>query len=253
MESEFAMSEQKPPITIILTSWNRPKFTKWSLQSIHDNTKYPHQVVVVDNGSEKQMQSELFEMKYNGLIDTLVLLDHNYGLEYAKNLGMTFVTSPLFVSTDNDILAYKYDPDWLERLVALMDTHPEYATIAPRPQILVGTGNIFQGREEDIVEFSHIPGYLRIMRTELVNQLGAWNDKRPLRGHEELWISERLRNMGYKVGWANKIKCWHLFGTDNWGYTADLTPEMHGHNPVSGLPSDDKIAIKEGTGISVMY
>jgi len=243
-------------IDIVLTSWNRPQFTHWALQSIKENTQYPHRVIVIDNGSDKEMQGHLYELKYNGWIDTLVLLDKNYGLETAKHLGMQFVETPYFISTDNDILAYRYEPCWLERLVDLMDKHPEYACIGCRPQILVGSGNPFAGKEEDIVDFPHIPGYLRIMRTQETREVGAWEDKRPLRGHEELWISERFRAMGYKVGWANKIKCWHLFGetaNSNWGYAQWLKPEEHGHSPISSLPVDDKIAIKEGTGITVKY
>lgn len=245
--------ESQQKVDIALVCWNRPQFTRWSIQSIHDNTSYPYRLIVIDNGSNRSMQGSLYEMKYNGLIDQLILLDKNYGLEWAKNKVMEFVESPYFISTDNDILAYKYEPCWLERLVSLMDKYPEYAAIGCRPQILVGSGNPFEGREDDIVDFPHIPGYLRIMRTEITRQVGAWNDKRPLRGHEEIWISERFRNMGYKVGWANKVRCWHLFGEENWGYTKDMSAEAHGHNPVSALPTDDKIAIKEGTGILVSY
>lgn len=239
--------DPRKPIDIVLTCWNRPIFTRLAIQSIALNTPYPHRLIVIDNGSHAQMANSLSEMRYNGWIQTLILLDQNYGLEWAKNKAMEFVESSLFISTDNDILAYKYNPSWLEQLVTLMEQHPEYGSIACRPQILVGTGNIFQGKTEDIVEFSHVPGYLRIMRTDLVKQLGAWGDKRPLRGHEEYWISERMNANGFKTGWARNIECWHLFGKDNWGY-GELTPEEHGHNPVSGLPQDDWNIIEDRVG-----
>jgi len=239
------------PISVVMTTWNRPSFTGWSLEAIHRNTQYPHRVIVIDNGSDRDMQNMLYAFKGLGMIDTLILLDKNYGLETAKHLAMQFVESPLFVSTDNDILAYKYEPCWLTKLVELMEKYPEYASIGCRPQILVGTGNIFEGKDDEIIEFSHVPGYLRIMRTALVKVVGAWSDKRPSRGHEELWISSRLRDMGYKVGWANYVKCWHLFGKDNWGYEADLEPEEHGHNPVSSLPKDDQEVILKETGIEI--
>lgn len=241
--------ESKSKIDIILTCWNRPEFTHKTIDAIRLNTKYPYRLIVIDNGSEPKLQYELAQRKHAGEIDTLVLLDKNYGLEHAKHLGMNFVESSYFISTDNDILAYKYDDwCWLSRLIDLMNKNPEYAAIALRPQILVGTGNIFDGKDDEIIEFSHVPGYLRIMRTDLVNQIGAWKDKRPLRGHEEIWSSERLRALGYKVGWANHIQCWHLFGDGNWGYDK-LKPEAHGHNEVSGLPKDDLVIIKNKVGI----
>lgn len=184
------------------------------------------------------------------MIDILVLLDHNYGLEYAKHRAMSFVDSRLFVSTDNDILAYKYDPCWLTKMVELIDTNPQYAAIGCRPQILVGTGNIFEGKTEEVIEFTHVPGYLRIMRTDFVKYVGAWRDERELRGHEEYWISLKLQEQHMKVGWANNVKCWHLFGEGNWGY-GDLPVEKHGHGEVSSLPHDDREEILRNTGIDI--
>jgi hypothetical protein len=139
-------------------------------------------------------------------------------------------------------------------LVDLMNRYPEYGAIAPRPQILVGTGNIFHEKTDEIVPFGHVPGYARIMRTDWVNEVGAWKDKRPLRGHEELWIGEKFAEKGYKLGWANYVKCWHLFGkedTDEWGYPKNMKPEDHGHNPVWPMPKNDKDEILKRVGISL--
>jgi GT2 family glycosyltransferase len=231
-------------ISIVLTTWKRESITMTMLEALRKNTQTPYKLIIVDNGSE-----ESYQCLYAKLADVYVKLEENKGLEYAKNIGMQFVDSELFVSTDNDILPYRYSPDWLSQLIDLMTKHPEYGAISLRPQILVGTGNIFQNHEEeDILEFTHVPGYLRIMRTDLVNKLGAWGDKRPLRGHEEYWISERMRDMGYKVGWAVNVKCWHYFGDQNWGY-GDMKVEEHGHTPVSGLPKDDLLEIERKVGV----
>jgi len=239
------MGQQKP-IDIVITTWKREWMTKLCLKALRNNTQTPHRIILIDNGSDKEFQKEYLD------VDIYVKLDKNYGLEYAKNLGMKFVESELFISTDNDILVYKYEPDWLSRLIDLMNRHQDYGAIALRPQILVGTGNIFENAAEEIVEFSHVPGYARIMRTNVVNETGAWNDKRPLRGHEEMWISERLRERGWKVGWARDIKCWHLFGqedTDEWGYPKGMKPEEHGHNPVYPMPKNDIETIRREVGI----
>jgi len=238
-------------VDIVMTVWNRPNFTRLALDSIINNTKHKYRLIVVDNGSETETHQILDIYYKSGYIDILVNLDKNYGLEYAKHRAMTFVDSRLFISTDNDIMAYKYDPDWLDQMIDLIDQNPEYAAIGCRPQILVGTGNIFEGKTEDIIEFSHVPGYLRIMRTDFIKEAGAWRDERELRGHEEYWISLKLKEMGMKVGWANNIRCWHLFGNNNWGYDNNLTPAEHGHGEVSSLPHDDREEILKGTGIDI--
>lgn len=239
------------PIDIIVTTFQREWATKLCLDAIERNTITPYRLIVIDNGSSPDAR-----FYYMDVADTYVKLDTNRGLEYAKWLGMQFVESNLFVSTDNDILPYEYEgDDWLMKLVNLMNKYPDYGAIALRPQILVGTGNIFHNREnEDIIPFGHVPGYGRIMRTDWVNEVGAWNDKRPLRGHEEYWIGEKFAEKGYKMAFSNHIECWHLFGdeeTDPWGYPKEMTPEAHGHNPISSLPANDKGIIKERVGIVI--
>ena len=239
------------PIDIVITTWQREWMTKACLKALRQNTMTPHRIILIDNGSNYIDQAH-----YLMDSDIYLKLDRNYGLEHAKWLGMAFVESDLFVSMDNDILVYKYeDKDWLQQLVDLMEKYPEYGAIAPRPQILVATGNIFEGKEDqELVDFGHVPGYARIMRTKWVLEVGAWKDKAPLRGHEELWIGEKFRDKGYKMAWANHIQCWHMFGvedTDGWGYPKGMSPEEHGHNPVWPLPQNDRDLIKEKVGIDL--
>jgi len=239
------------PIDIVLTVWKREWATKLCLEAIERNTITPYRLIIIDNGSSPDAR-----YYYMDIADTYVKLDDNKGLEYAKWLGMQFVESEYFISTDNDILPYEYEgDDWLMRLVNLMNKYQDYGAIGLRPQVLVGTGNIFYGKEnEEIIPFGHVPGYGRIMRTDLVKQVGAWKDKRPLRGHEEYWIGEKFAEKGYKMGFANKIECWHLFGdetTDEWGYPKSMKAQEHGHNPVAGIPGNDKEIIKERVGIVI--
>lgn len=227
------------PIDIVMTTWKREVITLLSLNSLVNNTDFPYRLIIVDNGSDPYAQ-----LIYKNIADIYYAFPENQGLEFAKNYAMQYVESEYFVSTDNDILVPKRtDACWLTRLYALLKTNPEYAAIALRPQVLVGTGDIFGPEPNPIREFSHVPGYMRLMETQVVRDLGAWSDKRPLRGHEEYWISERIRGMGRKVGWASYIPCYHVFGEANWGYT-DMTAEETGHNPVQ-LPKDDLFAMRE--------
>lgn len=239
------------PIDIVVTTWKREWMTKFCLEAIRKNTSTPHRVILIDNGS-----SLLAQDIYLRSTDIYIRLDHNYGLEHAKWLGMAFVESSLFVSMDNDILVYKYEnEDWLSRLIGLMNKYPEYGAIAPKPQVLVATGNIFAGKEDqELVDFGHVPGYARIMRSDWVREVGAWKDKAPLRGHEELWIGQKFGDKGYKMAWANNIECWHLFGKDEedgWGYPKEMNPEDHGHNPVYPLPKNSRDIILEKAGVDI--
>lgn len=233
------------PVDIVITTWQREWMTVACLKAIKNNTTTPHRIILIDNGSKTDFQSI-----YAQESDIYVKLDKNNGLEYAKNLGMDFVESELFISMDNDILPYIYSPDWLSQLVNLMSKYPEYGAISLKPQVLVGTNMEMFNTSNEIVQFSHVPGYARIMRTDLVKNVGSWSGKRPLRGHEELWIGEKFAASGIKMGWANFIKCYHLWGRDDedmWGYKGVDS----GHNPVWPIYKNDEEEIKKGVGIEI--
>jgi hypothetical protein len=109
-----------------------------------------------------------------------------------------------------------------------MEEHPNYASIALRTHIFVADGNFFFGRTEKVIERGHVGGSLRAMRTEAVKAIGGWVG-RPGRGAEERDICGKLRGTGYKVGYTNYLKCYHMFGP-NWGY-GDMPAQEHGHAP----------------------
>ena len=219
---------------ITLVTWKRPEITELVIKTLAKNTITPSRLIVVDNGSGEEMQKMLKGLKKLGLIDELVLLPENIGLEPARNIALSKVTTPLFVATDSDCLPEKPngDEDWLSKLIDLIKRYSDYAAIAARTQVMIGTGDIFEGHEdEDIVEFSHPGGSLRLMRTDIVKRIGGWRDDVPSRGQEEMYICNEIRKHGYRAGFAVDVNCYHMFGDSNWGYS-DLEPEEHGHKPV---------------------
>lgn len=228
------------PVDICLVTWHRKDITEKTIKAITRNTKRQnYRLLVVDNNSPKDMQEMLKGMLEQGIIDNLIINEMNLGLEPARNQGLADVDSKYFICADNDCLAPPMEDgkDWVERLVELMENNPEYAAIACRTQVMIGTGNIFDGFEQDdIVEFPHPGGSLRIMRTDLVKKAGGWRDNVEGRGTEERYICGRLRELGYKTGFATQIRTLHLFGerptADRWGYPKDWAPEDTGHSDI---------------------
>jgi hypothetical protein len=234
---------------IVMVSWGRKDMTELAIMSINKHTFTPYRLTVIDNYSSGDMREMLIELRDGGLIDNLVLLETNIGLEPAKNLGMSFVGSDIFISTDNDCLPMKPDKDgdWLSKMVALMENNLDYGAIACRTQVMVGTGNIFEDKEDqDIVDFPWPGGSLRAMRKNIVDIIGGWRNDVISRGSEEKYICGEIHDLGYKTGFATHIRCYHMFGNGNWGY-GEMLPEEHGHNPVShpAIQNGDGDEIKE--------
>lgn len=232
------------PIDIVLISWYRPEMTYLVINTIHKNTKREnYRLIVIDNGSPQDQAVELLRMHNElGLIDELILNDTNRGLEPARNQGLALVKSKYFICADNDCLPQPpvNGKDWVELLVELIDKHPDYAAISCRTQVMVGTGNIFEEADkngEEIVEFPHPGGSLRIMETELTRTLGGWREEAEGRGAEERYICGKIRETGRRTGFATHIRTLHLFGdrtkhTDRWGYNKDWEPSKTGHSDI---------------------
>ncbi len=232
-------------VDLHLVSWNRPRMTELVIRTIHRNTHPSNfRLVVLDNGSEKETVDMLWQMAENGLIDELILWEENKGLEAARqHMLMAATDSDYFICVDNDCLPPKQVAgfDWIERLVELMTKYEDFAAISCRNPIMIGTGNIFEEADEvgdDIVEFPHPGGSLRIMRTDVVRGVGGWSEERPGRGSEETYICGKLRDAGFRTAFAVDIRCLHLFGTrevnptDRWGYDKDMAPEDSGHRDI---------------------
>ena len=229
-----------------LVSWNRPKMTDLVIRTIHKNTKPENfRLVVFDNGSDRDVMNMLIDLHENGYIDELHLEPTNIGLERARQwLLLNSTESDYFICIDNDCLppTMREGQDWIERLEELMQKYEDFAAISCRTQIMIGTGNIFEEADQvgdDIVEFPHPGGSLRIMRTTDVHQVGGWDRGAEGRGQEEKYICGKLRDAGYRTGFASKIRTLHLFGTrgtagtDRWGYDAKLKPEETGHSDIA--------------------
>jgi GT2 family glycosyltransferase len=228
-------------VDLHLVSWNRPKMTELVVKTIVRNTDPEHyRLVVLDNGSDGDTPERLQQLHDAGLIDELILLKTNLGLEAARNcMLINTTTSEYFICVDNDCLPPPMeDKDWVERLVDLIEHYRDYAAIAARTDPMIGTGNIFEEADEhgdDIVDFPHPGGSLRIMRTQETLAVGGWGREEPGRGAEERFICGKLREAGHKTGFAVNIRCLHLYGgkeTDRWGYPKDWEPSDTGHSDI---------------------
>ena len=234
------------PIDIQLVTWNRPKMTELAIETLYHNTDPQNfRLVVLDNGSEKETTDMLIDYAERGYIDELHMWDTNAGLEAARQYLLFKTTeSKYFISMDNDCLPPPKieGVDWVTRLVELMDKYEVFGAISARTQVMIGTGNIFEEADMDddeLVEFPHPGGSLRIMSTNATKEVGGWDAQRPGRGAEERYIGAKLNEAGYRTAFAVDVRCLHLFGTrgdnptDRWGYDKDLEPSDTGHNDVS--------------------
>lgn len=158
-------------------------------------------------------------------------LSENIGIHAAWNIALSLAESEFFITTDPDLLVPDLDPDWLSQLVKYMEERPDYGAISLHPHVFIGAAGIDPAEPSDVMERNMCGAVMRIMRTDIVRDVGGWEHKIEAgRNHEERTICSRLHAHDWKTGITSRLRAYHMFG-DNWGYPEEFTPAMQKHNP----------------------
>jgi GT2 family glycosyltransferase len=103
----------KPEVTLVVVPRERFSYTRQSLESIYQYTKYPFNLVYIDGNSPKHIQEYLQEQAQEKNF-LLVRSDHYLAPNEARNLALKYVKTKYLVFVDNDVHVAE---GWLEKLV----------------------------------------------------------------------------------------------------------------------------------------
>jgi hypothetical protein len=120
------METALPPPTglrasVVIPNWNGLDHLPECLRALAAQTMTDFEVVVADNGSD---DGSLAYLAQHWPDVRVVELETNLGFPAACNAGIAASTGEFIVLLNNDTAV---EADWLERLVAAMDAHPDYA------------------------------------------------------------------------------------------------------------------------------
>jgi len=103
---------------------------KACITSIHENTPEPHDLMVFDNRSCREVRQYLQEAYDQGIIQYLVLSDRNIGKIGAWNFMFGAAQGKYVVFSDGDI---GYRPGWLTASLELFKIFPNVGMVTARP------------------------------------------------------------------------------------------------------------------------
>lgn len=98
-----------------------------SLKSLKENTDYPVEVIVVDNGGNPDDTEYLTELARRGDITILIRNHNNMSFAFAWNQGVRLATGDYLAFSCNDIY---YGPGWLSKCVQMLEENPDRKLIA---------------------------------------------------------------------------------------------------------------------------
>jgi GT2 family glycosyltransferase len=236
---------ENKPIQIFMTSWLRPEFLKKSIDYIIERTTPGTFLInVYDNGSDKKTRNLLNDYLDLGIINSVVLDRRNTGCLYNKLVFHAMVESSdkYYCVTDNDVYPPKLSPDWLSRMIAIMDKYPKLGLLAPQlpPQGLQMPFRVL----EDIVYAKAVGNTLKVIRRESIDSVvKKMEQKLGLYGDDGI-ISNMMIENGWEVAFCRDVFCYHAGQCTNWGYTddqIDLDPRKAGY----GKPFTYKLVNEE--------
>jgi GT2 family glycosyltransferase len=103
----------QPEVTLVVVPRERFSYTRKSLESIYQYTKYPFDLVYVDGNSPEHIQEYLVNQSLEKDFK-LIRTEHYLAPNQARNIGLEYVKTKYVVFVDNDI---HVAPGWLKKLV----------------------------------------------------------------------------------------------------------------------------------------
>ncbi len=119
------VSDQRPPVSIVMLTWNGIEYTKACLESLWAQTQdVDYHLVLVDNGSSDGTREWLRTLPMITLIEN----DTNVGFTKGNNQGMAVVPP------EHDVLLLNNDTiitqaNWLARLRDVANSHADYGIV----------------------------------------------------------------------------------------------------------------------------
>lgn len=191
------MNFQDPIINITIPTFNRLELTKKCIFSLKKYTNIPHVVTVVDNNSTDGTQDFLVNLKENGMIDYLYLLDQNMGVSCASNFGFDTNPTPLYMKLDNDMEVTQNK--WLLDILELWANNPEVAILGPSLGRSKDSYNEYtlKSGTKVFTTTANLAGAATIISRDVFNRLGYWNEDYGLYGEEDADYSHRAKLANY--------------------------------------------------------
>jgi len=115
--------------TICIVNYKTPEFTKLCLRSIRRFTKYPYEVIVVDNGSGDESLEYLKSVGWIHLLERKNGHDKSGGCAHGAAIDFAFENcdTDFFVSMHSDTFVQK--DYWLSELVSLFERDEDIACV----------------------------------------------------------------------------------------------------------------------------
>ena len=110
-----------------IKDYTRSKLMRHTMRTLLENTEYPYELIVVDNGGNPDDTDYLLWLTRQKKITTLIRNADNMLFGYGRNQAIPMATGDYICIMDNDL---RFDKGWLRTCVGLLEKHSDRKLIA---------------------------------------------------------------------------------------------------------------------------
>jgi len=228
----------KDKVSIICPTWNKLEFLKPMMESIERNTKWPFELIVVDNASDDGTQEYVLNsgLKMDG---QYIRNEDNKGFAIPNNQGAKVAKGNFICLLNNDTIVTK---GWLTAMMKVFSEEKAVGMVGAR-LIHPGSGTIqhagifehASSKLPDHIYFkkpmNYAPAMIRkqyfavtgacaITPKSLFNELGGF-DERYWCGWEDMDYCQKVRAKGHRIYYEPKSLAYHYESRTEGRYSAE--------------------------------
>ena len=208
---------ETPSVAIVILNWNGKNWLRNCLESIRKNTAYTnYEIIVVDNGS-MDGSVEMVKKEFPNI--QLIVNKENLGFSKANNQGIKHALKNgakyvFLLNNDMEI----YQKDWLKNLVEAAEGDDDIGIVESNAILLDDVASPARLRSlekqyslspEKIREVSIIGGGIALIKREVIEKIGLFDEGFSPFWGEDCDYSARTKKAGYKMVRNPKVAIIH--------------------------------------------
>jgi len=211
--------------SIVMLSWNAADFTRLAVESIRAVTRYPHEIIVVDNGSDAPTLRVLESLAAEHGV-RVVYNGRNLGFGGGMNVGMAHARGDVVVILNNDVIVTE---GWLEDLIGAMETRRTVGCTAPRSNQVASEQILAVPYADDVAMHRYaaerrrglrgrgyvahrVVGFCLCLDRAVIDEIGGFDPLYGLGNFEDDDLAVRIRAAGWGIFVCDDVFI-HHFGS----------------------------------------